>query len=500
MIITFGDWMPDSTDLGSDGIVCKNVLPREDHYEPVPGLTVYSNALTARPHGAFAARDTDGTVYNFSGDSTKLYKSSFAVYSDISRTVGGAYAAGNDEQWNFTQFGRNVYATDFTDAIQSYTMGSSTNFSALAGSPPKARYMGVVGNDFLMLGNTENGTYNVQWSPQGNPAGTWGTDPATLADKQDLASEWGWIKGVVGGWKGTIFQEHAITIAQFSGSPLGFEFFRVEENKGTQIPGSLCKTGSGIFYRGYDGFYIFNGQQSIPIGVGKVDKFFQDDFDFNYLDRVRSVCDQQKMLVYMAYPSVNATNGIQDRILVFNYSPTAQKRWTLIDLGYFNYSIGIECLYNAMAEGYTLDSLDSLSGSIDSLNASLDSEIYTGGQFKLSGFDSTNKLNYFTGSPLTAELTTGEFQPIPGSRSEITLVRPLIDDQHNVLTTSLTWAVRNKQTTTRTGSFTYSPLTTTGDIPIRQNGFYHLANFILVGGFDKALGIEILEVRKVGVR
>lgn len=496
MIIPFAEWKPDSPDLGGDNTVATNVLPRDDHYAPMPGLTVYSNALTARPQGAFAARDIDGTVYNFSGDATKLYLMASTSYADVS---GATYSAGADEQWNFTQFGRNIYATDFDDNIQAYTMGSSSVFADLAGSPPKARYMGIVGNDFLMLGNLSTGTYTVQWSPQGNPAGTWGTDPATLADSQDLASEWGQIKGIVGGFTGTILQEHAITIAQFAGSPLGFQFYRVEENKGTQIPGSICKIGGGIFYRGFDGFHIFNGQQSIPIGTGKVDKFFSDDFDSNYLDRVRTVCDQTKMLVYMAYPSTNNTGGLQDRILVFNYSPAATNRWALIDLQYNSYATGIDCLTTALASGYTLDTLDTLSSSLDALTASLDSEIYTGGQFNLAAFDSSHKLNYFSNTSLDAKIATGEFQPAPGMRSDVTLVRPLVEDTTGGVSISVNWKTRNKLNQALS-SMSYSPISTTGDIPLRANAFYHRGELVLTGGFSKAIGIDVLEVKAGGVR
>lgn len=501
MFIPFGEWAPDTIDLGDDAVVCKNVIPMVDHYAPFPRLNSYSSALDSRAQGAFAARDIDGTIYNFAGNATKLNKSASATYSDISRTSGGPYATGTDEQWNFTQFGRNVYATNFTDVIQSYTMGSSTNFSALSGSPPHARYMGIMGNDFLMLGNLDTGTYRVQWSPQGNPSGTWGTDPATLADYQDLASEWGWVKGVVGGTVGTIFQEHAITRAQFSGSPLGFEFFRVEENKGTQIPGSICKIGNGIFYRGYDGFYIFDGQQSQPIGVGKVDKFFSDDVDYNYLDRIRTICDQKNMLVYMAYCSKNNVGGLQDKIMVYNYSPNAQKRWTLISFledtdNTFN---GIEILTAAMAEGYTLDSLDSLSGSLDALSASLDSEIYTGGTFNLAAFNQTHKLGYFNGSSLLALFDCGEFQPIPGKRSEITLIRPLIDSQNSSTTINCNWKYRNNLTDNLTVAGIGTP-NSTGDVPMRINAFYHRSHFVVSGGFDKAIGMEILEVKEAGVR
>ena len=504
MMIPFGEWKPDAPDLGAHSTVCKNVLPRDDHYTQMLGTSVFSNNLegsssTVRPHGAFSARDIDGTVYNFAGNNTKLFLLSGTTWNDISRTSGGAYATGTDEQWNFTQFGRNVYATNFTDAIQVYAMGSSTNFAALAGSPPKARYMGVVGNDFLMLGNTDTATYGVQWSPQGNPAGTWGTDAATLADSQALASEWGWVKGVVGGWRGTIFQEHAITIAQFVGSPNAFDFFRVEENRGTQIPGSICKTGVGIFYRGYDGFYIFDGQQSQPIGTGKVDKFFNDDVDYNYLDRARAVCDQQKMLVYMSYTSINAFAGRPDRILVYNYSPTASNRWSLIDLS-SDASLGVNCLFQALSAGYTLDTLDTLSSSIDALSASLDSEIYTGGSFNLGGFDSANELCFFNGSAMRAQIETGEFQPIPGNRSEVTLIRPLIEDSGGNMSLSLDWKYRNKLSDAITTIGSYSQLSSTGDIPLRANAFYHRGVFVIQSGFSKALGMDVLEIKPGGVR
>lgn len=500
MFIPFAEWKPDSPDLGDDAITITNVIPMEDHYIPMPTFNGYSlNNLTYRAQGAFAARDIDGTIYNFAGDAQNLYRLSSSSYSNISRVAGGIYTTGSDEQWNFTQFGRNVYATNFNDVIQVYTMGSSTNFAALAGSPPHARYLGVVGNDFLMLGNLDIGTYTVQWSPQGNPAGTWGTDPATLADKQDLASEWGWIKGVVGGWYGTIFQEHAITRAQFAGSPLGFEFFRVEENKGTFIPGSICKIGGGIFYRGFDGFYIFDGQQSIPIGVNRVDRFFSDDFDNNYPDRVRTVCDQTKMLVYMSYPSSNNDAGACDRMLIYNYSPTAQKKWTLIDLLPDSLT-GIECLHSFLSEGYTLDSLDTLSGSIDALVASLDSESYTGGVYSLGAFSIAAELGLFNSGALTSYLTTGEFQPVPMSRSQITRVRPIIDTQTTAPSMSLDWYYRVTQQASPTHSGAFGQLSATGDFVPRVNGHYHRGKISMIGAFDKAMGLEILEVTSTGER
>lgn len=492
MLVPFSEWLPDLPSYGNPGAtIAKNVIPAGMHYEQIPGLTIYSNALTARPQGAFPARDIDGTVFNFAGDATKLYKRSAATYSDVSRTSGGAYSAGTDEQWNFTQFGRNVYATNFNDNIQAFTMGSSSNFAALAGSPPRARYLAIVKNDFLVLANLSTATYRVQWSPQGNPAGTWGTDPATLADYQDLSSEWGFIRQIVGGQYGTIFQEKAITRMTFVGSPLAFVFDQLETNKGTQAPGSVCKVGNSIFYLGLDGFYMFNGQSSEPIGANKIDKTFFADLDQNYMDRIRTVADERKMLVYLSYPGAGNTGGRPNKLLIFNYSPNAQRRWTQVELD-------TEVLCASIADGYTLDTLDTLSGSIDALSASLDSEIYTGGQFSLAAFDSSNKLNYFNGNALTATIETSEVQPNPGNRSELIESRPIIEGNSSTVTT-LTPLHRTKLTDSYTTDSTIS-LNSSGTFPMRTNDMFHRLRISIAGGFTTASGIDVLQANQTGHR
>lgn len=492
MLIPFGEWLPDLPSVNNPGAtIAKNVIPAGMHYEQFPGLDIYSGALNARPQGAFTARDIDGTVFNFAGNATKLYLRSMTTYNDVTRSSGGAYSTGTDEQWNFTQFGRQVYATNFDDALQSFTMGTSTNFAALAGSPPRARYLAIVKNDFLVLGDLDTGTYRVQWSPQGNPAGTWGTDPATLADYQDLDSEWGFIRQIVGGAYGTIFQEKAITRMTFVGSPLAFTFDQMETNKGTQIPGGVCKIGNAVFYPGLDGFYIFDGTQSVAIGSNKIDKTFFADLDQNYLDRVRTVADQRKMVVYMAYPGSGNTGGRPNKMLMYNYSPNAQRRWTQAE-------IDTECLCASLADGYTLDSLDSLSSSIDALTISLDSESYTGGQYSLAAFDSANKLNYFSGDPLTATLETAEYQPVAGQRTEITEVRPLVEGDSNTSVT-LTPLHRTKTTDAYTTDSAVS-VNGSGIFPLRTNDFFHRARITIAGGFTSASGIDLLTAKQTGKR
>ena len=160
-----------------------------------------------------------------------------------------------------------------------------------------------------MLAGLDTGVARVQWSPQGDPAGTWGSDPATGADYQDLDPTNGFIRQIVGGEYGVIFQERAITRMTFVGSPLWFQFDEVESGRGTQAPGSVVKVGNAIFYLGFDGFYLFDGTASRPIGVNRVNKSFLSDVDANYLHRVKAVAHPQEPLVYFFYPSASVVGA-----------------------------------------------------------------------------------------------------------------------------------------------------------------------------------------------
>jgi hypothetical protein len=236
----------------------------------------------------------------------------------------------------------------------------------------------------------------------------WTVSPSTQANFYDLNSSDGWVKQIVGGEYGVIFQERAITRMDYIGSPSVFQMSKIESNRGTQAPGSVVKVGNFIAYLGLDGFYIFDGNQSAPIGTNKIDKTFYADLDSSYFDRICSAVDSSKQIIYWAYPNADAIDGNPNRILCYNYSPNATKRWSLIDSG-----IDIEALFTSFSEGYTLDSLDAISTSIDALEFSLDSRVWTGDDLLLSAFNSTHKLANFTGSALTATIETQEAQISP---------------------------------------------------------------------------------------
>lgn len=131
--IPIAEYTPDQPSLnnpGSDSII--NCIPRSStSYGPFPSLQIYGSALSARAQGAYTCIDASGNPNTFAGDATKLYRYTAAstTADDVSN---GTYTISTDEKWNLTLFGQRVIATDFSDAMQSFILGTSIDFSDLA--------------------------------------------------------------------------------------------------------------------------------------------------------------------------------------------------------------------------------------------------------------------------------------------------------------------------------------------------------------------------------
>lgn len=512
MLLEFGEYLPDLAPIGNPGSPDMiNVLPTGGGYEPFPRPVIFSSAITNRPQGGFACRDADGTVFNFAGSSTKLHHLTGTTWDDVTRTSGGAYTTGSDERWSFVQFGRRVIATNYTDAMQAYLMGTDTDFSALTGSPPKARYITAV-KDFVVVGNTSDGSFGavphrVQWSSLSDPTASWATSAATQADYQDLDASRGFIRQVVGGEYGIIFQERAITRMTYVGSPLVFQFDEIEVERGTQAPGSVVKVGNLIFYLGTDlRFYLFDGNRSLPIGDNKVNNTFKNDLNVNFLHRISACADPNKPIIYLSYPSTSNSGGSPDKILAYNYS---LNRFAPLKFNYTPVPFaldGMENLFVTYAAGYTLDGLDAVSTSIDSLAYSLDSTLWTGGAAQLSAFRQNGdyKLVLFSDNviPYDGFIETPEAQLFSGQKAQLLEFRPIIEHGLNT-TVSVTASVYYRDNALLSSGYNsvqgYTP-TTNGYVPTRVTAMYHKIRLNVSGLFKRIQGIEITKATPVGHR
>lgn len=430
--VPVGEFAPDAPDYQNPGSsVVTNVLPKtETSYGPLSALAVYSSALTARCQGAYAGLDTAGNVNVFSGDATKLYRmtSASSSFAEVSVTPG-AYSIPADGMWKFAFMNGRVIATDYTDAPQGFLIDSDTNFSVLSVGAPKARYCAVIKN-FLALANTTDATFGAQpqrvwWGALNDPT-NWPTPGTSLAaqvqsDYQDIFGEGGWIQAIVGNLgtaDGAVIMEHAVWRMVYSGPPTIFSFLPAEGVKGTPAPNSVVQFGAFVYYLSENGFEIFDGTMSQPIGFGKVDKYFYSNVDQSNMHRVVAAVDPINKIVMWAAPFAGNSGGNPNVILFYH---TVLNRWSIAT------GLNLETIARVLSFGYTLDTLDNTGYNLDTLPYSLDSRIWTGGNVLLSAFDASHKLNFFSGANLPATVDTTEGQLFPGKRGLIRSARPLVE-------------------------------------------------------------------------
>ena len=482
--IPFGEWLPDQPPFNLQGCtVATNVIPDAASYRPFPGLTVFTNSISAIAKGAVYAIDAAGNTYNYVGDGSALYSLVGQSFTVATRLVGGAYTVHIDDFWEFANWANTVIAVNgFVDLPQIISTGAA-NFADFS-IGVKAKHIAVM-RDFVVYGNISDSAtnvYRIRWSAINNPT-SMTVDAATLADFQDLPSEGGPVQKLIGGEYGVILQRRAIWRMQFVGSPLVFQFDKVHGKIGAYTPQGCINYQNLVFFFSEDGFYSFDGSQLDPIGRGKVDKFFSDDLNATYLQRVHAAIDPINKLVMWAYPSADTIGGNPDKIICYSW---AFHRWTLVE------GINISYFFQTVSTGYTLDGLDAVSTDLDTgILVSLDSAQWTGGRILLGAFNSANRLAYFNGSAMAATIETGEFQLFKEKRAMLTEVRPDVIGLSASLTTSV--MIRNNLTESLSTGSTATRANNTGFVECRVSSRYFRIRLVTNSGVDftHLMGVEV---------
>lgn len=486
--IPFGEWLPDLPIFDNPGAtVAKNVLPGAASYKPFPNLTTYSQSIGGVCKGSIVARDSGGNYYNYVGDTSALYVNSGLTWTTVTRLTS-SYNTPSDDYWEFVQFGSRVIGVNGcnADVPQAITVGAA-NFIALPGSPPRASHIATV-RDFVVVGNisaTAVSRQMVRWCAINNPD-SWTPDAATMADFQDLPGDGGWIQKIVGGEYGTIFQERAIYRMTFVGSPLIFQFDKIQSNIGVFAPQSVVNYRNLIFFLAEEGFYVFDGSNATPIGNGKVDATFFADLDISNLHRIHAVIDPQRKIVIWAYPGHGSVGGNPNRLLIYNW---AFKRWSRIE------DLNIEYLLRAITGTYTLEGLNAVNANLDLLQPSLDDAQWRTGNFLLAAFNSNHRLATFNGSAMPAVMETSEhqFNRAPDGLTYVTEIRPVAEG----LSASLTLAVATRNVLTESPAYCppISP-NSTGFASVRATGRFHRFRLSTTNNtnFDNMMGVDVTGV------
>lgn len=417
-MISFAEFAPDRSLFNPNfSDATSNALPRPDGYGPWPAFVAYSAALAAAPKGGFLARTEAGDIHIFAATTTKLYKlnTTTLAWADVTRTVGGNYALPDKTYWYFAQFGDFVIATQLGDEPQVFQLGVSTNFTDLAGSPPRASYVSVLG-DFLLMSNIAGARRRSQWS--GLNDHTWWTPRKRSSDFQDYP-DGGKVIGHASFDRGAlIFQEEAIReMTPAFDSPTIFNFTKTEENRGCVTPGSIISSGRSVYYLSREGFYQY-AVPSVPIGNNRVDDWFNANNDVASLHLIQGMDDPDTKVVFWRFKTVGHTNPeTTDRLLAYSYGTD---RWSLA-------AIELSLLAPFTTVGYTLDGLDALGYTLDTLPFSLDSPAWQGGQKLLAGFDASYRLGFFSGAGMEATMETAAVPLGGGRRAFVNGFRPITD-------------------------------------------------------------------------
>jgi hypothetical protein len=500
MIIPLPEWLPDLPFLNNPGAtVATNVYPGQQSYTPVPSMIKTASASAFGVIiGTFYARDSANNTYTYAGDQSALYIQSGVTFNVATNTSSGPYTTGTFESWEFVSWGQTVIGVNGVNNFpQQISLGAAT-FADIAGAP-KARHIAVI-KDFVVLGNISDSATQVQrvrWSGINNAA-TWSVDVATLADYQDLAGNGGWIQKVVSGEQGYIFQERAIWRMTFVGSPLIFQFEKIHDGIGAFAPQSVVSYENVTFFLAADGFKMFDGTNITSIGTGKVDKTFYADLDQNYVHKVRGTVDDQKKVVYWAYPGAGNNNGKCNHILIYSY---AFQRWARIDVP-VEFDLGVDTIGIASSPGYTLDGLDSVSTDLDSLPFSLDDRAWTGGNLTFSAYINDG-LYYFSSTPMDTEVDTAEMCIMQGmdggvgNLAQIEEVWPLVQGEDVSVTVALDYRDTRQQTPTTTVDTAPND---TGFCEFHNTARYHRFNIKTSGDFEHIQGVDVQNAVDAGKR
>lgn len=481
MDIGFGRWLPDQMTLESQGAEkALNVVPITSRtYGPIYALSESWNALDSACLGAASFKGINGTVVNFAGTASKLYQLQSSVWTDVSKM--GGYAVTTGDKWSFSQFGDDVIAVNGTDAPQVWTIGSSTEWADLGGSPPVARFTAQV-RDFVFLGRISAARNKLAWSAINNDAGwTAGVDQS---DDQEIPTG-GSIMSIIGGEIAIVLSDSAINRFTYVGSPLIFQRDTISIEHGTPCQNATIGYQGAVFFVSWDGFWALqNGSEMVPIGDQQVDRTFWNDPEIGvnqaYLYNVVGAYDPINKLAVWSYPSVQSTDGAIDSMMIWNRT-----------LGQWSFAqIPLEWIYAvSTSQGYNIDTLDAVYGNLDAIPVSLDSALLLGsGKFTLGAFSTSHKFANFGGATMQAIIDTTEGQIFKGKRGLVTEVWPLIDGG-----TAITAAVGYRNLPNEAVSYaTAAPQNAVGFCPARVDARYHRARVTIPAGSDwtHALGIN----------
>ena len=473
--ILFGEFKPDLPDNeGSPTAnldMAYNVYSSSTGYAPFPKTSTASDDM---PNGEdvnslFLAKD-QAEIIIMAGTDSEIYRANNILRTGTSgATITPVGKAGGytspQVNWIFKQFGRAVLATNGTDKIQRYLIGDSEPFADIA-QAPVCKTMAIV-RDFVMAGYCDEDYNKVQWSDLNNE-NVWDSSDSNQADFQKLPSG-GAVQAITGGEFGLILQEKAVTRCSYIGTPLIWQFDLISDNTGCISGSSAIAHNGSSYWLSESGFMACDGSIVTPIGEGKINDWFFNEFDRTQIDNISVTIDPLKSLIVWDFPTAKDTRGL----IMYNFNT---QRWTVG-------GTDAQVVAGLATQGRTLDSLDDPYPVLDDMPVSLDSPLFIGGQFALCGASGSH-IVAFNLIPDDCTLTTNDLEF--GMFSVATLAQPIIENG------SAGFQIASRQTMSSAIDFMPVSITSSENrADLRGGGRYHRVRTIPTGAWTKAIGFDL---------
>jgi hypothetical protein len=389
----------------------------------------------------------------------------------------------------------------------------------------------------VVTASLDNGTNpnKVQWSDI-NDESDWVSGATSQSDFQIIA-DGGNINGITGGEFGLVLLERAIVRMQYIGSPFFFQFDTIARGIGCVEGASVTQYLNITYFLGDDGFYACDGSTVTPIGTQKVDNWFYENANPALLFNMSASVDPIHKIVVWKFVNIFGGNSL----LIYNWqvqkwsygetdvdyiSSVAQpgttlegldsaynitagsfvnaKQYTITSVGSTDFTL-IGAVENKVGVRFTATGAGSGTGTavdlaasqavartLDTLGSSLDSGLWSGGNFLFAGVRD-DKIVTFTGANAAAQIDTGDV----GSEATtvITLARPIVDNG------SANVAVASRTLLNQTPNFgAYVPASNENRVSLRSSGKYHRLSIVPTGSqWSNVMAVDI-EITQQGTR
>jgi hypothetical protein len=461
--IVYKEWLPDAPEVSNQGLItAKNALPMTSGYAPfLPLATDLGTVGATTVEAAFHALGfTKGASYVYAAAGGNYWMGGGGGAGFSTR---GAVSSTTVEK--FAQFEGLVISAGLGHVPNRHTVGAASNFATLNAAAPIAGAVGVIGQ-FLVLGNllgsgSTESPASLQWSAVGDAA-NWpppssSTAIATQSGEQEMPLKFGPVIDIHGGDQyGIVLQTNGVSRMTYVGPPTVFQFDVIDSTKGSYFLHGAVQVGRLTYFISAKGFCVTDGVTVQPIGDGKVDEFFWDNYFQNAgISGVSSGYDPVDELVYWSYPTT-APGTNSDTILIFN--PRSS-----------NWTYATQTLHKLVSSGAAFGQP---AKHIGGFNVGASSSIF-------------GRFNATAGSAVFA---TGDMELNPGGRTWVDGIKPSVESTGTAPAITARIGFRDDLSTAPSYTSAVTATAATGFSDFRVDARYVRAEVTITGNFRKVSG------------